>query len=349
MTTTGQNGLELARAFSHEVVEPILARRFPGLPFAAGRLGSGSDVLGFDDAVSRDHDWGLRLSLFVPDDAVAEVAEELERLLPDAFLGRPVRFAFTGQTAVRHHVEVASVHGFLEERLGFDPQTGPSVQEWLSLSGQAVLEVVAGPIFAETSDDLASARRALDWYPDDVWRYVLACDWIRVEQELPLMGRAADVGDDLGSRVIAARLAHTVMHLAFLSERRWPPYAKWLGTSFRSLGCAEQVGGPLDAVLRATTVDERQRGIAAALDILLRHQNARGLTTATAATIPFWDRPQLQPNPAIIDELLGGIIDPAVARLPRGRGSVEQRTDNVDVLVDPAARLAAVADRSAEP
>jgi len=58
-------GAELAAAFHREVVGPLLARELPRLRYAAARLGSGSDVLGLDDAMSRDHDWGCRLTLLV--------------------------------------------------------------------------------------------------------------------------------------------------------------------------------------------------------------------------------------------------------------------------------------------
>src|SRR6478735_8740749 len=102
----GLSGVALSRRYFFDLVSPILADRFPSLPYAAGRLGSGSDVLGLDDQVSRDHDWGLRLSLFVPADAIVKVDQELQRLLPEDFSGFPVRFAFTGETALRHHVEV---------------------------------------------------------------------------------------------------------------------------------------------------------------------------------------------------------------------------------------------------
>ncbi|MDY0910882.1 DUF4037 domain-containing protein [Microbacterium sp. CFBP9034] len=344
MTDTETSGAGLARAYFLEIVEPLLTERFPGLRYSAGRLGPGSDVLGLDDAMSRDHDWGLRLSLFVPTDAVTEVDRELGRTLPESFRGLPVRFAFTGETEQRHHVGVTSVSEFLHTRIGFDPRSGASARDWLSLSGQAALEVVAGPVFVDSSGELDAARRALEWYPDDVWRYVLACDWIRIEQELPLMGRAADVGDDVGSRLIAARLAHSVMHLAFMVERRWPPYSKWFGTVFQTLASAPEVGAAVDATLRSADLAGRQRGVAVALDAILQRQNALGLTATTRATIPFWDRPYLHPDPAIVAELLNSVADPSVRLLPRGRGSVEQRTDNVDVLIDVDARKAAVAD-----
>ena len=97
------------------------------------------------------------------------------------------------------------------------------------------LEVVGGEVFEDTGGALTALRAAMDWYPDDLWRYLVACDWRRIDQELPLMGRAADRGDDLGSRVIAARLVAATMHLGFLLCRAWPPYAKWRGTLFGRL------------------------------------------------------------------------------------------------------------------
>ncbi|MDN5766626.1 MAG: hypothetical protein L0H96_04740 [Humibacillus sp.] len=55
------------------MVSPIVLDRWPRMPHAAARLGSGSDVLGLDDATSRDHDWGLRLNLLVPSELSQDV------------------------------------------------------------------------------------------------------------------------------------------------------------------------------------------------------------------------------------------------------------------------------------
>lgn len=333
---------DMQRAYAQQCVEPLLGARFPDLAYAIGRLGPGSDVLGLDDLTSRDHDWGLRLTLLVPPDAVTAVRAELDRSVPESYRGLPTRFPVTGDMLPSLRIDVDTTPGFLRERLGFDPCRGMTTPDWLSLSGQAVLEVVAGPLFSDRAGDITTARRALSWYPDDIWRYVLACDWTRLAQEMPSAGRAADVGDDIGSRVITARLVQVVMHLAFLLERRWPPYAKWFGRAFRDLHCAADLAPLLDGALRGTGRAERQEHLADALAVVLRRQNDLGLSDAPRATVAFWDRPHLDPEPAIVAQLLAAIEDPEVRALPAGRGSLEQLTANVDVLMDPQARRAVV-------
>src|SRR5215469_15583569 len=236
------SGAELSRGFHTDVVAPLLAEAMPRLGYAAGRLGSGSDVLGLDDAMSRDHDWGCRLTLLVdePDrDAVPQVIGLLDRGLPDSYRGYPVKFGVTWAPALKHNVEVATVAKFAASRLGVDPTRELSVLDWLVLTGQCVLEVIAGPIFADRTTELARVRRMLRWYPPDIERYVLAAGWRLLSQEMPFVGRAADRGDELGSRLLSTRLAGDLMWLAFAVSRRWPPYPKWRGTVFRALRSEE--------------------------------------------------------------------------------------------------------------
>lgn len=219
-----RDGRRLAEAYHREVVVPLLARHLPGLPYAAGRLGAGSDVLGYDDAQSRDHDWGLRLTVLVRPDRVTEVDAVLEQHLPETWHGHPARFPMVSDPRVRHRVEVSDVDGWAAERLGLDPTGDWSVRNWLSLTGQSVLEVVGGLVFHDGPGELTALRARLEWYPEQVWRYVVACDWTRLEAEFPDVGRAGLRGDAGGSAVIAARHVRTMMHLAHLLRRRWPPY-----------------------------------------------------------------------------------------------------------------------------
>ena len=64
---------------------------------------------------------------------------------------------------------------------------------------------------------------------------MLAAQWTWVAQEEAFVGRAVEVGDELGSRVMAARVVRELMRLCFLLERAYAPYSKWLGSAFARL------------------------------------------------------------------------------------------------------------------
>ena len=64
-----------------------------------------------------------------------------------------------------------------------------------------------------------------------------------------------------------------------------------------------------------------------------------GLPTAPDPVEPFWDRPFLGIRDAAVSVVAESILDPAVRLLPRGVGSVEQWSDNVDVLTHPRRRI----------
>lgn len=328
------SGIELARAYWADVVRPVLDRELPGLPRAAGRLGGGSDVLGLDDDTSRDHDWGLRLNLFVPAHRVPEVDRVLAASLPASYRSHPTTFPVTWDPEVRHRVEVAAPAEFVRSRTGLDVGGGLMPADWLALTGQSVLEVTAGPVFEDTSGEITALREHLAWYPHDVWLHVLAADWTRVEQELPFVGRTGQRGDDLGSRLIAARLVTALVRLGFLLERRWPPYPKWAGTLFAALPVAASVTGHLAGVLAAATWRERDAALRAACEALHERQRAVGLPALDGpACEPFYDRPFTGLRAGVAGTLRAAVTDPAVRALPY-RGGVEQWVDDVGTLTD---------------
>jgi Domain of unknown function (DUF4037) len=336
-------GAEIARGFYAALVRPVLTRVLPRLRYAAARLGSGSDVLGLDDAMSRDHDWGCRLTLLVDEcdrDLVPQIDQLLEQELPERYRGFPVRFPVTWDATVSHNVEVATVADFATSRLGIDPTRGLSALDWLTLTSQSVLEVTAGPVFADRTVALAQVRELLRWYPPDIERYVLHAGWQRLAQEMPFVGRTADRGDELGSRMLSTRLADDLMWLAFALSRQWPPYPKWRGTVFRTLPVAADLVGLLNAATTAPGWREREDALAAAIEVLVDRQRAIGLPAPESGVTGFWDRPFRKVAGEVQRDLLAGITDPEVARLPPGIGSIEQWADSVDLLSSPGRRAA---------
>jgi Domain of unknown function (DUF4037) len=324
-------GVELSRAFYEEVVAPLLA----GEEHAAALLGTGSDVLGYDTVRSTDHGWGPRMQLFVDDDRVAAVRESIDAGLPEEFRGWPTRYGWD-EVAVSHHVDVAPLGEWLQGRLGFDPCGGISTGQWLATPQQILLELTSGGVFHDPGGDLAAVRAALAWYPDDVWPWLLACQWRRLDQEEPFVGRTAEVGDELGSRVVASRLVCDCMRLAFLLERRYAPYSKWLGTAFAQLDSAAALQSPLLDVLSAQSYEARESAFVAVVEELARLHNASGATRPAETTVRlFYTRPfRVLGSARFVDACLERVTDPWLKSLPLV-GAIDQFVDSADVLSDP--------------
>ncbi len=103
--------------------------------------------------------------------------------------------------------------GWFTDALGFDPTSAITPWDWLATPTQLFAEVTGGAVFHDGLGELAPLRTALRWYPHDLWLHVLSCQWQRISQEEAFVGRCGEVGDALGSAVVAARLVRDLMHL----------------------------------------------------------------------------------------------------------------------------------------
>ncbi|BCJ37527.1 hypothetical protein Athai_50300 [Actinocatenispora thailandica] len=357
-------GLELSRGFYREAVRPILDAAVPGVEHSAARLGSGSEVLGFDTARSADHEWGPRVQLFLSAPDVAEHGARLDavfaELLPKTFRGYATHFVAAGANGigtmqvtdgpVRHRVEVTDPHSWFVGQLGFDPADGVTTADWLAVPTQRLAEVTAGAVFHDGLGALGPARARLDWYPHDLWLHVLACQWQRISQEEAFVGRCGEVGDELGSAVVAARLVRDLMRLWLLLHRRYPPYGKWLGSAFAGVPGAGALGPHLRAALAATDWHTRERHLAAAYETVAAQHNRLGLTDPVdPATRPYHSRPfRVLHAERFAAALAARITDPEVAALP-AVGAVDQFVDNTDLLCRPALTRAVTRATVAEP
>jgi Domain of unknown function (DUF4037) len=329
-------GIRLAGLFYAELVGPLLAEEFPQLAYAAALLGPGSEVLGFDTPRSVDHG-GPRLQVFPSDDDVGmseAVRGMLARRLPATFRGYPVVFAVTSDPRPGHRVHVTGLSSWFTGQVGFDPRCAVTVQDWLAAPSQRLAEVTAGAVFHDGPGELTRARAALEWYPRDVWLYILACQWQRIAQEEAFPGRCAEAGDDLGSAVVTARIARDLMRLWLLMHRRYPPYSKWLGTAFARVSQeTAALGAALSAAVAATAWADRERHLGAAYTTAAQAHNRLGLTPELdVRTRGFYDRPyQVLDAGRFCAALAAAISDPVLRQRPL-TGAADQFIDSTDAL-----------------
>ena len=208
-----------------------------------------------------------------------------------------------------------------------------TVQNWLTTPQQLLLEVTAGAVFHDPNGDLKRVRSKLEWYPNDIWLWLLACQWRRIAQEEAFVGRTAEVGDELGSRILTARLVRDLMRLYFLIERRYTPYSKWLGSAFRNLRIAPGLVPYLDAALKATDYPARETGLCSAYEYIARCYNQLNLTPPVDPEVRlFYKRPfRVLGGDRFAEVCLAAIHDEWLKGQPLV-GSIDQFVDSTDVL-----------------
>jgi hypothetical protein len=173
---------------------------------------------------------------------------------------------------------------------------------------------------------------------------LLAAGWARIGQEEHLMGRAGYVGDEIGSALIGARLVRDIMRLCFLMERQYAPYPKWFGTAFQQLNSATTLSPILRQALSADNWQERQGYLGAAFEVIATRHNQLGLTEPLPEkTTSFFGRPfRVIGGEKFSRAICARITDPAMRHLIDLPliGSLDQISDNTDLLSDPRWQLA---------
>jgi hypothetical protein len=300
-------GLELSRLFYESTVKPILSSEFPRVPHSAALIGWGSEVLGFDTRLSRDHHWGPRVLLFLSEKDSprlgTKISDVLSAQLPYEFMGYSTNFSEPEPNGVRHPVRITSgpvnhmvqifsVRGLFKARLGVDLNRPITIDDWLSFPQQRLLELTSGEVYYDGLGQLAKARKRLQYYPKDVWLYLMGAQWLRIAQEEEFVGRTGQVGDELGSQIVAARLVDQIIKLSFLIERTYAPYSKWLGTAFGRRQIARRASPILRRVLLSKTWKTREKWLSQAYTLLAEEHNALKITKPLSTkTSDYYGRP----------------------------------------------------------
>ncbi len=244
-------GLELCRGFYQDCGAPMLAEQFPELAprLAAGLMGSGSECFGFDDEISRDHDFEPGFCLFVPD----ELADRRTLfLLERAYARLPREYGGFRRAAVapaggaRHGVFTNS--GFFRRYLGREALT--ELRHWFAVPESALAEATNGELFCEGDGSFAAARRALLCMPEDVRRKKLAGRLLLMAQSGQYnYQRCLAHGESAAAQLAAAEFVRHTLAAVFLLNDRYQPFYKWSFRALRSLPLLSHLAAPLERLL----------------------------------------------------------------------------------------------------
>ena len=287
------NGLELSRAYYEQYGEPMLRERFPQLMplLAAGLAGSGSECWGYDDEISRDHDFEPGFSLFLPGEDVVDrrTAFALERAyaaLPKEFMG--LKRAMLAPVGGARHGVLRTADFFREKTGSADGNL--SLMEWLTLPEYLLAEAVNGEIFADGLGEVTAIRDRLRHRPTDVRLKKLAGQLLLMGQSGQYNYRRCLLHGETGAAQLAvAEFVKSAMAAVFLLNDIYQPYYKWSFRAMRALPRLSITAELLEYLLTTDNEEETasekyavMEGIAA--DIIGELQ-AQGLTQAVCGDL----------------------------------------------------------------
>ena len=206
-------GLELSREFYRQCAAPAIEERFGerACRVAAGLAGQGSDCLGCDDEISRDHDFGPGCCLWLTDEDFSAFGPELQNLydsLPNEFMG----FSRNTTPQGSPRIGVILISRFYAQFTGC-PDVPPNDVSWFRIP-----------------------EHFLPCYPKDVLLKKLAARVFVMGQAGQYnYGRIIKRGDGPAAMLALDEFVRAALSAIHLLNDRYMPYYKWAFRSARTL------------------------------------------------------------------------------------------------------------------
>ena len=223
-------GIQRARRFWHKVVLPLLKTDLGAFfdEMSVALIGEGSDVLGFDDTISEDHNYWPRLTVFIDDnqygDFDSQILEQAREQLPSDFEGYTLArngpyASLSFQPLCEHFRRHLSAVDF--------PLT---TRDWLLTNEQNLAEIVAATVFHDPSGQLQRAIDSVGFYPESIAPFIV----VRALERLSEVGgieRSIRRNDRLSANFYFTQFCYYSIRLLHLLNGRYCPYHKWMGRS----------------------------------------------------------------------------------------------------------------------
>ena len=246
------NGIELSEKFYLTYGRDLIESTVPDAVgrIAVGIAGQGSECFGYDDELSRDHDYEPGFSIWLSDEDDIELGVKLARAyrsLPREFEGVKMRLK-TGESS---RFGVSTANGFFRATVGrTDVPTDPF--EWMALPDHAIAVAVNGKIFRDDSGLMTRRREGFRYgMPEDVRRQKLAARLALMEQagnyNYP---RMLSRGDEAAARLAIFEYVKHAVAAVYLTAGEVRPYYKWQFRGLLGLPCLSKTYAPLSLLVK---------------------------------------------------------------------------------------------------
>jgi tetratricopeptide repeat protein len=221
-------GMEIAEKYYEQYGLPMVREVCPELEERAafGLVGEGSQCFGYDDEISRDHDFGPGFCIWLLEDDFANYGGRLQaayEMLPKEFMGLS-----TDNIQDKSRVGVMPIDEFFFKYLGLS-ETPKTNREWLFLKETSLALCTNGKVFQDDAGRFTAFRREiLAFYPEDILRKKLAARAAVMSQagQYNLL-RCLDRNDRVAAMLALAKFTEASISMVYLLNRRYMPFYKW--------------------------------------------------------------------------------------------------------------------------
>lgn len=221
-------GMELAKAYYGEFAD-TLRGQFPQYAnrMAFGLVGEGSECYGYDDQISRDHDFGPGFCVWITRDTARAIGSDLQAAydaLPTSYMG----YARQNTAEGAGRIGVIPIDRFYARYTNCTdvPRTN---LEWLRIPERFLSIATNGEVFADPEGEFTRIRSALNgFYPQDVLRKKLAARAAVMAQSGQYnVPRCINRGDLNAAYLATAEFVKAAVSMLYLLERKYMPFYKW--------------------------------------------------------------------------------------------------------------------------
>ena len=252
-------GIELSRGYYEEYGKPMLQRDFPELLkyIAVGFVGSGSEHYGFDDEISRDHDFEPGFCIFLPGENVVDRRNAF--LLERAYAKLPKEYGGVRRQNISpvggNRNGVIRTADFYLSAVGA-PDGNLSVNAWLHIPDYALAEAVNGEVFFDEYGEFSKIRDKLKKMPDDIRLKRLSGNLLVMAQSGQYnFVRCLKHSEPEAAQLACLEFINATIKTIFLLNNRYMPYYKWAFRALREMEGTADLSKKLSLLLYGDNAD----------------------------------------------------------------------------------------------
>ncbi len=236
-------GIELSIKFYEQYGKEMIEGQFAELKgrIAVGLVGHGSECFGFDDEISRDHDFEPGFCLWLTDEDEKQFGFKLFRAyskLPDEFYGFKLKEKSLYGSSTKGVMTISDFYRQYTGRAG----APESIEDWLYIPSHYLAEATNGEVFCDPFGEFSRIRDEIKHgMPEDVrLKKIASCAFYMAQYGQYNYSRCLAHGERGAAVLALSEFVKKGIEMAFLLNKAHMPYYKW---AFRAMKDLEILGG----------------------------------------------------------------------------------------------------------